>query len=239
MKKLSTTELRATFLNYFKNHGHTIVSSSSLIPGNDPTLLFTNAGMVQFKEVFLGKESKLFKRATTCQRCLRAGGKHNDLENVGYTTRHHTFFEMLGNFSFGDYFKKEAIHYAWDFLTNVLEIPPDRLVITVHEKDVEAEKLWEEEFAASEKLPQCAIIKCGDKDNFWSMGEVGPCGYCSEIFYDHGEKLSGGKPGEKDEGGERYVEIWNLVFMQFDRDKSGKLTPLPKLWPSPTTISAL
>lgn len=232
MKKLKTSEIRQKFIEYFVNNGHTAVASSSLVPANDPTLLFTNAGMVQFKDVFTGIEKRSYKRAVTCQRCVRAGGKHNDLENVGYTTRHHTFFEMLGNFSFGDYFKKEAIHYAWDFLTNVLKIPADHLLITVHKNDAEAEKLWQQEFTDSKKFPQCEIIKCGDKDNFWAMGETGPCGYCSEIFYDHDfdgkRKLTGGKPGEPDEGGDRYVEIWNLVFMQFDRDACGNLNPLPK-----------
>lgn len=235
MQSLKTAEIRQKFIDYFVQNvqqKHVHVPSSSLIPANDPTLLFTNAGMVQFKDVFTGKETREYKRAVSCQRCVRAGGKHNDLENVGYTTRHHTFFEMLGNFSFGDYFKKEAIHFAWDFLTNVLAIPSDHLIITVHKNDTEAEKLWQEEFAISGKKPQCAIIKCGDKDNFWAMGDTGPCGYCSEIFYDHdfdgSRKLSGGKPGEPNEGGDRYVEIWNLVFMQFIRDNSGNLTPLPK-----------
>lgn len=239
---MQSSAIRTKFLEYFKKNGHTIIPSSSLVPVNDPTLLFTNAGMVQFKDVFLGKEQRRDKngeivtRAVTCQRCLRAGGKHNDLENVGYTTRHHTFFEMLGNFSFGDYFKKEAIHYAWDFLTNELGIPSEKLLITVHEKDTEAAQLWAEEFKKSGKFPQGGIeegiIRCGDKDNFWAMGETGPCGYCSEIFYDHdfdeSKKLPGGKPGAHDEGGERYVEIWNLVFMQFERDNKGNLTPLPK-----------
>ncbi|OGT07761.1 MAG: alanine--tRNA ligase [Gammaproteobacteria bacterium GWE2_37_16] len=235
---MQSSAIRTKFLEYFEKNGHTIIPSSSLVPVNDPTLLFTNAGMVQFKDVFLGKEQlrdkngEIVTRAVTCQRCLRAGGKHNDLENVGYTTRHHTFFEMLGNFSFGDYFKKEAIHYAWDFLTNELGIPSERLLVTVHEKDKEAEKLWGEEFSKSNKHPQSAIIHCGDKDNFWSMGDTGPCGYCSEIFYDHDPDgklgLKGGKPGAPDEGGERYVEIWNLVFMQFYRDNKSNLTPLPK-----------
>lgn len=244
-KNLTSSEIRTKFLDYFETNGHTKISSSSLVPINDPTLLFTNAGMVQFKDVFLGKEilrdknGDPIKRAVTCQRCVRAGGKHNDLENVGYTTRHHTFFEMLGNFSFGDYFKKDAIHYAWDFLTNKekgLGIPPERLLVTVHEKDSEAAEIWKKEFAATHTLPQGGIeqgiICCGDKDNFWAMGETGPCGYCSEIFYDHdpsGELgLSGGKPGESNEGGDCYVEIWNLVFMQFERDAKGNLTPLPR-----------
>jgi len=229
---MESPEIRNKFIQYFEKHGHKHISSSSLVPANDPTLLFTNAGMVQFKDVFLGKEEPKYKRAVTCQRCLRAGGKHNDLENVGYTTRHHTFFEMLGNFSFGDYFKKEAIHFAWDFLTNkksegCLEIDPQRLWVTVHKKDKEAQELWENEFKESGKHAQ-GIGLCGDEDNFWAMGETGPCGYCSEIFYDHGDKLKGGKPGAPDEGGERYVEIWNLVFMQFERDSKGNLTELAK-----------
>ena len=226
MKKYTTYEIRQIFLDYFRHHGHTIVPSSSLIPAEDPTLLFTNAGMVQFKDVFLGKEKRQSMRVVTAQRCMRAGGKHNDLENVGYTTRHHTFFEMLGNFSFGDYFKREAIHYAWEFLTKKLGIDPKALWITVHEKDTEAEKLWQEEFRKTNTRAQ-GLSHCGDKDNFWAMGEVGPCGYCSEIFYDHGEQFSGDPPGGKLEG-ERYVEIWNLVFMQFERDTKGNLTPLPK-----------
>lgn len=226
MKKYTTSEIRQAFLDYFERHGHAVVSSSSLIPAGDPTLLFTNAGMVQFKDVFLGSEKRQSTRAVTAQRCMRASGKHNDLENVGYTTRHHTFFEMLGNFSFGDYFKREAIHYAWEFLTKELGIDPQRLWVTVHEKDTEAEKLWQEEFKKTNTKVQ-GISHCGDKDNFWAMGDTGPCGYCSEIFYDHGKKLQGDPPGGKLEG-ERYVEIWNLVFMQFERDSHGKLTPLPK-----------
>lgn len=223
----TSADIRKKFIEYFKQQGHTEVASSSLVPANDATLLFTNAGMVQFKDVFLGKEKRNYTRAVTCQRCLRAGGKHNDLENVGYTTRHHTFFEMLGNFSFGDYFKKEAIHYAWEFLTSKdwLHLDPNHLWITVHEKDNEAAKLWEEEFKKSGKRPQ-GISRCGDADNFWAMGETGPCGYCSEIFYDHGATLPGASPPA--DGKERYVEIWNLVFMQFERDIEGHLTPLPK-----------
>lgn len=222
-KIYSTSNIRNLFLDYFKRNNHTIVPSSSLIPVNDCTLLFTNAGMVQFKDTFLGKETRAYKRATTIQRCVRASGKHNDLENVGYTTRHHTFFEMLGNFSFGDYFKREAINYAWNFLTNELKIPAAKLWVTVHNNDEEAAAIWLNEL----KVDSARFRKCGDKDNFWSMGETGPCGYCSEIFYDHGENLKGGPPGS-DEEGERYVEIWNLVFMQFERDSAGKLTPLPK-----------
>lgn len=227
MKKYTTsTQIRQAFLDYFKEHDHALVSSSSLIPAEDPTLLFTNSGMAQFKSVFLGQEKRQNSRAVTVQRCIRASGKHNDLENVGYTNRHHTFFEMLGNFSFGDYFKKEAIHYAWEFLTVVLGIDAQKLWITVHEKDTETEKLWHEEFAKTNTKAQ-GLSYCGDKDNFWAMGDVGPCGYCSEIFYDHGAELPGDSPGGKFEG-ERYVEIWNLVFMQFERDKTGNLTLLPK-----------
>jgi alanyl-tRNA synthetase len=226
MKKYTTSQVRQAFLDYFKRHGHSIVSSSSLIPANDPTLLFTNAGMVQFKDDFLGKQQRKDTKVVTIQRCMRAGGKHNDLENVGYSTRHHTFFEMLGNFSFGDYFKREAIHYAWEFLTKKLGIDPQKLWITVHEKDTETEKLWQEEFKKTKTNPQ-GLSHLGDKDNFWEMGDTGPCGYNSEIFYDHGEKLQGNPPGNGPEG-ERYVEIWNLVFMQFKRDTTGNLTPLPK-----------
>ena len=224
--KYLTYEIRQAFLDYFRQHEHVVVPSSSLLPANDPTLLFTNAGMVQFKDVFLGKETRQSGRVVTAQRCMRAGGKHNDLENVGYTTRHHTFFEMLGNFSFGDYFKREAIHYAWEFLTKRLGVAPQKLWITVHEKDKEAEKLWQAEFQRSGARAQ-GLSYCGDTDNFWAMGETGPCGYCSEIFYDHGEKFAGDPPGGELEG-ERYVEIWNLVFMQFERDIQGNLTALPK-----------
>lgn len=227
MKKyITSAQIRQAFLDYFKEHGHAVVSSSSLLPAGDPTLLFTNSGMMQFKSVFLGQEKRANNRAVTVQRCIRASGKHNDLENVGYTNRHHTFFEMLGNFSFGDYFKKEAIHYAWEFLTQVLGIEPQKLWITIHEKDKETEKLWQEEFTNTNAQAQ-GLSYCGDKDNFWAMGDTGPCGYCSEIFYDHGAHLPGDPPGGKFEG-ERYVEIWNLVFMQFERDKAGNLTPLPK-----------
>ena len=223
MKKMSSAELRATFLEFFRQRGHAVHPSSSLIPGNDPTLLFTNAGMVQFKDVFLGREKLEFTRATTSQRCVRAGGKHNDLENVGYTARHHTFFEMLGNFSFGDYFKKDAIHFAWDFLTQELGIPKERLWVTVFNEDSEAESIWLEDV----KISPERFSRIGAKDNFWSMGDVGPCGPCTEIFYDHGEHIAGGPPGSPDEDGDRYIEVWNLVFMQYDRDKDGKLTPLP------------
>jgi len=220
----STAQLRQAFLDYFSHKEHQLVSSSSLVPGNDPTLLFTNAGMVQFKDVFLGKEQRKYIKATSSQRCVRAGGKHNDLENVGYTARHHTFFEMLGNFSFGDYFKKDAIHYAWEFLTQVVGLPEERLWVTVYEKDDEAADIWLNEVKVSSER----FSRIGEKDNFWSMGETGPCGPCSEIFYDHGESIPGGPPGSPDEDGDRYIEIWNLVFMQYNRDKSGKLTPLPK-----------
>ena len=220
----STAQLRQAFLDYFSQKDHQLVSSSSLVPGNDPTLLFTNAGMVQFKDVFLGKEQRKYIRATSSQRCVRAGGKHNDLENVGYTARHHTFFEMLGNFSFGDYFKKDAIHYAWEFLTEVIGLPEERLWVTVYEKDDEAADIWLNDV----KISSERFSRIGEKDNFWSMGETGPCGPCSEIFYDHGENIAGGPPGSPDEDGDRYIEIWNLVFMQYNRDKSGKLTPLPK-----------
>lgn len=220
----TVSELRQTFLDYFKSKGHTIVPSSPLIPANDPTLLFTNAGMVPFKETFLSLEQRNYTQAATCQRCVRAGGKHNDLENVGYTARHHTFFEMLGNFSFGDYFKHEAIGFAWEFLTDVLKLPPEKLWITVYEQDDEAADIWLKEF----KVDANRFSRCGEKDNFWSMGETGPCGPCSEIFYDHGPSIAGGPPCSPDEDGDRYVEIWNLVFMQYNRDAQGQLTPLPK-----------
>lgn len=221
---MTSADVRAAFLAFFRERGHSIQPSSSLVPGNDPTLLFTNAGMVQFKDVFLGREQRDFNRAATSQRCVRAGGKHNDLENVGYTARHHTFFEMLGNFSFGDYFKKEAIHYAWDFLTKELEIPVEKLWVTVFEEDSEAEKIWLEDIG----IAGTRFSRIGAKDNFWSMGDVGPCGPCSEIFYDHGAHIAGGPPGTPEEDGDRYIEIWNLVFMQYDRAADGALTPLPK-----------
>ncbi len=220
----TSAELRTAFLKFFNRHDHEIVASSSLIPGNDATLLFTNAGMVQFKDIFLGQDSPDYKRAVTSQRCVRAGGKHNDLENVGYTARHHTFFEMLGNFSFGDYFKREAIQYAWEFLTVELKIPADRLWVTVFDKDDEAADIWLKEIGVD---PQ-RFTRIGSKDNFWSMGDTGPCGPCSEIFYDHGPDIAGGPPGSADEDGDRFVEIWNLVFMQYDRSHDGTLTPLPK-----------
>ena len=221
---MKTAELRSKFLNFFADNQHAKVASSSLVPGNDPTLLFTNAGMVQFKDLFLGDETADYVRATTSQRCVRAGGKHNDLENVGYTARHHTFFEMLGNFSFGDYFKREAIQYAWKFLTEELKLPQEKLWITVYEKDDEAADIWLNEIGVSNER----FSRIGEKDNFWSMGDVGPCGPCSEIFYDHGEQYWGGPPGTPEEDGDRYIEIWNLVFMQYDRSADGTLTPLPK-----------
>jgi alanyl-tRNA synthetase len=220
---MKSSEIRENFLKYFKEHGHTIVPSSSLIPGNDPTLLFTNAGMVQFKDVFLG-EKRAYNRAVSSQRCVRAGGKHNDLENVGYTARHHTFFEMLGNFSFGDYFKRDAIGFAWRFLTQELKIPKEKLWVTVFIDDNEAADIWINEFHIDPKR----LSRCGEADNFWSMGDTGPCGPCTEIFYDHGPEIPGGPPGSPDADGDRYIEIWNLVFMQYNRDTSGKLTPLPK-----------
>ena len=224
MKYMTSAEVRSAFLNFFKQHEHSVEPSSSLVPSNDPTLLFTNAGMVQFKDLFLGREQREFVRAATSQRCVRAGGKHNDLENVGYTARHHTFFEMLGNFSFGDYFKKEAIHFAWEFLVNTLEIPKEKLWVTVFEEDEEAANIWINEIGVSPER----LSRIGAKDNFWSMGDTGPCGPCSEIFYDHGEDIFGGPPGTPDEDGDRYIEIWNLVFMQYDRSADGTLTPLPK-----------
>ncbi|MBN2679324.1 MAG: alanine--tRNA ligase, partial [Acidithiobacillaceae bacterium] len=216
--------IRQAFLDYFVEQGHQIVPSSSLIPRNDPTLLFTNAGMVPFKDVFLGLEQRPYQRAVSSQRCMRAGGKHNDLENVGYTARHHTFFEMLGNFSFGDYFKREVIGFAWRFLTEKLGLPAGKLWITVYEEDDEAAQIWINDIG----IDPARISRCGAKDNFWSMGDTGPCGPCSEIFYDHGPDVPGGPPGSPEEDGDRYIEIWNLVFMQFDRDSSGTLTPLPK-----------
>jgi alanyl-tRNA synthetase len=219
----STAEVRQAFLDFFATKQHQIVKSSSLVPGNDATLLFTNAGMVPFKDVFLGAEKRSYTRATSAQRCVRAGGKHNDLENVGYTARHHTFFEMMGNFSFGDYFKEEAIFFAWDFLTEILAIPKDKLTITVFDEDEEAEKIWIEKIG----VPAERVIRIGAKDNFWSMGDTGPCGPCSEIFYDHGADVVGGPPGSPDEDGDRFIEIWNIVFMQFNRQSDGTMEPLP------------
>jgi len=221
---MTSNELRRAFLEFFQGHGHEVVASSPLVPGNDPTLLFTNAGMVQFKDVFLGDDKRKYNRAVTSQRCVRAGGKHNDLENVGYTARHHTFFEMLGNFSFGDYFKEDAIRYAWEFLTETLGLPAENLWVTVFEEDDEAADIW----LKTMKIEPDRFSRMGAKDNFWAMGDTGPCGPCSEIFYDHGPDVPGGPPGSPDEDGDRYVEIWNLVFMQFDRSAGGEMTPLPK-----------
>ncbi|KJF98590.1 alanine--tRNA ligase [Photobacterium leiognathi] len=229
---MSTDEIRRAYLAFFESKGHQIVESSSLVPANDPTLLFTNAGMNQFKDVFLGLEKRSYTRATTAQRCVRAGGKHNDLENVGFTARHHTFFEMLGNFSFGDYFKHDAIAYAWEFLTSVLKLPADRLVVTVYETDDEAFDIWNKEVG----IPADRIVRIGDKkggkpfesDNFWQMGDTGPCGPCTEIFYDHGDHIWGGRPGTPEEDGDRFIEIWNNVFMQFNRQADGTMEPLPK-----------
>lgn len=221
---MTSAQIREAFLSYFAERGHQRVPSASLIPGNDPTLLFTNAGMVPFKDVFLGDEKRDYNRATSSQRCLRAGGKHNDLENVGYTARHHTFFEMLGNFSFGDYFKREAIQYAWEFLTGVLQLPKEKLWVTVFTEDDEAYDIWAKEIG----VPEDRISRIGEKDNFWAMGDTGPCGPCSEIFYDHGEEVWGGPPGTPEEDGDRYIEIWNLVFMQYNRQADGTLDPLPK-----------
>ena len=219
----STAEVRQAFLDFFATKQHQIVKSSSLVPGNDATLLFTNAGMVPFKDVFLGAEKRSYTRATSAQRCVRAGGKHNDLENVGYTARHHTFFEMMGNFSFGDYFKEEAIFYAWNFLTQILEIPKEKLTVTVFDEDDEAELIWIEKVG----VPAERVIRIGARDNFWSMGDTGPCGPCSEIFYDHGEDVFGGPPGSADEDGDRFIEIWNIVFMQYNRQTDGEMQPLP------------
>jgi alanyl-tRNA synthetase len=224
LKSMTSAEIRGSFLEFFRKNGHAVLPGSSLVPGNDPTLLFTNAGMVQFKDVFLGKEVRDYSRAATAQRCVRAGGKHNDLENVGYTARHHTFFEMLGNFSFGDYFKREAIHFAWNFVTGTLGVPKDRLWVTVFTEDDEAERIWTEEIG----IDPTRCTRLGGESNFWSMGETGPCGPCTEIFYDHGPEIPGGPPGSADEDGDRYVEIWNLVFMQYDRAADGVLVPLPK-----------
>lgn len=230
---MKTTELRQKFLKFFESKGHTIVRSSSLVPHDDPTLLFTNAGMNQFKDVFLGFDKRPYNRATTAQKCVRAGGKHNDLENVGYTARHHTFFEMMGNFSFGDYFKRDAIHFAWEFLTSPewLNIPKDKLLATVYAEDDEAYNIWLNEIG----MPAERIVRIGDNkgakyasDNFWQMGDTGPCGPCSEIFYDHGEEIWGGIPGSPEEDGDRWIEIWNCVFMQFNRDEQGNMNPLPK-----------
>ena len=221
---MKTKEIRTLFLEYFESKDHQRVESSSLVPADDPTLLFTNAGMVQFKDLFLGLEKRNYHKAVSSQRCVRAGGKHNDLENVGYTTRHHTFFEMLGNFSFGDYFKEEAISFAWEFITEILKIDPEKLWITVYEEDEEAARIWLEKIHIDEDR----LIKMGRSSNFWSMGDTGPCGPCTEIFYDHGEGIEGGPPGSENEDGDRFVEIWNLVFMQFERMTDGTMSELPK-----------
>ncbi|OYQ74742.1 alanine--tRNA ligase [Wohlfahrtiimonas chitiniclastica] len=226
---MKTTEIRRKFLDFFASKGHTEVASSSLVPHNDPTLLFTNAGMNQFKDLFLGLEKRDYVRATTSQRCVRAGGKHNDLENVGFTARHHTFFEMLGNFSFGDYFKKEAINFAWELLTKVYGFPAEKLTVTVFHNDDEAYNIWKDEIGVpAERIIRIGLKEDGSSDNFWQMGDTGPCGPCSEIFYDHGEHIWGGPPGSPEEDGDRFIEIWNLVFMQFNRDEAGVLHPLPK-----------
>src|SRR3954470_4504900 len=228
---MNTKEIRRKFIDYFASQGHTPVASSSLVPGNDPTLLFTNAGMNQFKDTFLGLDKRPYNRAVTAQKCVRAGGKHNDLENVGYTARHHTFFEMLGNFSFGDYFKKEALAFAWELLTEVYKLPKDKLWATVYAEDDEAYDIWKNQIG----LPADRIVRIGDNkgarfasDNFWMMGDTGPCGPCSEIFYDHGPEIAGGPPGSPEQDGDRYIEIWNNVFMQFNRDDAGTMHKLPK-----------
>ncbi|WP_041432282.1 alanine--tRNA ligase [Thiobacillus denitrificans] len=228
---MKSSAIRQSFLDFFASKGHTVVPSSSLVPGNDPTLLFTNAGMVQFKDVFTGQDTRPYSRAVSSQRCVRAGGKHNDLENVGYTARHHTFFEMLGNFSFGDYFKQDAIKYAWEYLTTVLKLPSEKLWVTVYAEDDEAYDIWHNDVG----VPKARIVRIGDNkgaryasDNFWAMGDTGPCGPCTEIFYDHGPDVAGGPPGSPDEDGDRYIEIWNNVFMQFNRDEAGTMHPLPK-----------
>ncbi|MCB1930686.1 MAG: alanine--tRNA ligase, partial [Rhodocyclaceae bacterium] len=228
---MKSADIRKKFLEFFESKGHQIVASSSLVPHDDPTLLFTNAGMNQFKDVFLGFDKRAYSRATTSQKCVRAGGKHNDLENVGYTARHHTFFEMLGNFSFGDYFKHDAISYAWELLTEVFELPKDKLWVTVYAEDDEAFEIWTKTVG----VPAERVIRIGDNkgaryasDNFWMMGDTGPCGPCTEIFYDHGPEIWGGPPGSPEEDGDRYIEIWNNVFMQFNRDEAGVMHPLPK-----------
>ena len=228
---MKAAEIRQTFLKFFESKGHQIVASSPVVPGDDPTLLFTNAGMNQFKDVFLGFDKRAYTRATTSQKCIRAGGKHNDLDNVGYTARHHTFFEMLGNFSFGDYFKKDAIAYAWELLTEVFELPKEKLWVTVYAEDDEAYEIWNKQVG----VPAERIVRIGDNkgaryasDNFWMMGDTGPCGPCTEIFYDHGPEIPGGPPGSPEEDGDRYIEIWNNVFMQFNRTEDGVMHRLPK-----------
>ncbi|WP_300649241.1 alanine--tRNA ligase, partial [Hydrogenophaga sp.] len=228
---MKATDIRQTFLKFFESKGHAIVASSPVVPGDDPTLLFTNAGMNQFKDVFLGFDTRPYTRATTSQKCIRAGGKHNDLDNVGYTARHHTFFEMLGNFSFGDYFKKDAIAYAWELLTEVYQLPKEKLWVTVYAEDDEAYDIWNKQVG----VPAERIVRIGDNkgaryasDNFWMMGDTGPCGPCTEIFYDHGPEVAGGPPGSPNEDGDRYIEIWNNVFMQFNRTEDGVMHQLPK-----------
>ena len=230
-RRMKAAEIRKTFLEYFQSKGHTIVASSPVVPGDDPTLLFTNAGMNQFKDVFLGYDKRPYTRATSSQKCIRAGGKHNDLDNVGYTARHHTFFEMLGNFSFGDYFKHDAINYAWELLTVQFKLPAEKLWVTVYSEDDEAYEIWNKVVG----VPAERIVRIGDNkggrymsDNFWMMGDTGPCGPCTEIFYDHGPEIAGGPPGSPDEDGDRYIEIWNNVFMQFNRTEDGVMHPLPK-----------
>lgn len=237
---ISSEEIRNIFLDFFNKKQHQVVASSSLVPGEDPTLLFTNAGMNQFKDVFLGFDKRNYSRAASSQKCVRAGGKHNDLENVGYTARHHTFFEMLGNFSFGDYFKKDAIQYAWELLTEIYKIPKERLLVTVYSEDDEAYDIWAKLIGIHAEK----IIRIGDNkgakyasDNFWMMGDTGPCGPCTEIFYDHGNHIPGGPPGSKDEDGDRFIEIWNIVFMQYNRDEKGVMHALPK--PSVDTLSLI
>ena len=220
----STSEIRQSFFDFYEKKDHKLVSSSSLVPENDPTLLFSNSGMNQFKDTFLGTENRAYTRAVSCQRCVRAGGKHNDLDNVGYTARHHTFFEMLGNFSFGDYFKNDAIAFAWEFLTVELGLPKEKLWVTVFDEDREAEKIWLDDIG----VDPARLSRIGAKDNFWSMGDTGPCGPCTEIFYDHGEHIWGGPPGTPEEDGDRYIEIWNLVFMQYNRHSDGKMEDLPR-----------
>jgi alanyl-tRNA synthetase len=236
---MSVSDIRKTFLDFFASKGHTVVASSPLVPSNDPTLMFTNSGMVQFKDVFLGTDKRSYVRAASVQACLRAGGKHNDLENVGYTARHHTFFEMLGNWSFGDYFKRESLQWAWELLTEVYKLPADKLYATVYMEDDEAYAIWEGIFVKAGWTPERVtqekrIIRIGDNkggryksDNFWMMADTGPCGPCSEIFYDHGDHIPGGPPGSPDEDGDRFIEIWNNVFMQFNMDETGAVTPLP------------
>jgi len=216
----SLNEIRSTFIDYFAQNGHEPIESSSLVPQNDPTLLFTSAGMVQFKNVFTGLDKRAYNRAVTSQKCLRAGGKHNDLDNVGYTARHHTFFEMLGNFSFGDYFKEQAIEFAWELITKEFGLPPEKLLVTVYHTDDEAAEIWRKITG----FPDSKIIRIDTSDNFWAAGPTGPCGPCSEIFYDHGDHIEGGPPGSPDEDGDRFIEIWNLVFMQYDQISDGRLS---------------